>query len=101
MKTLRAWLVWGGCVLCAGACADTTQRVRTRAARDFSCAEAQTKIVDGESGVYKVAGCGLQASYECHEDGTSLSMRCQQLYVSKLPAAPEKPTSGSSLAKGE
>ena len=101
MTSWGRWLVWGSFGLFALGCAHTTEHVRTRAARDFSCSESQTRIVDDESGVYKVTGCGLQASYECHEDNMSLNMRCQQLYVSKLPTAPEKQTSGSSLAKGQ
>jgi len=101
MKSWCPWLFLGGLALFALGCAHTTEHVRTRAARDFSCNKSETKIVDDESGVYKVTGCGLQASYECHEDNMSLNMRCQQLYVSKLPTAPEKQTSGSSLAKGQ
>ena len=77
-----------------------TTQVRSRAARDLSCGEEQTRIIDAESGVYRISGCGLEASYHCAESGTTLTMRCERLYLSKAeePSAP-KTTAGSSLAK--
>lgn len=74
-------------------------QVRSRAARDFSCREDQTQIVDAEANVYRISGCGLEASYHCTDD-TRLNASCQRLYLSKVsePAAP-KPEAGSSLAK--
>jgi hypothetical protein len=82
-----------------GCGADMSSQVRSRAARDFSCREDQTQIVDAEAGVYRISGCGLEASYHCSDD-TGLNMRCQRLYLSKVdePTAP-KAQPGSSLAK--
>jgi hypothetical protein len=94
------------CVLLSGGlaltgCANVTTHVRTRAARDLSCGEAQTRIVDAESGVYRISGCGLEASYHCSESGTTLNMRCERLYLSKAEdsSTPTKTVAGSSLAK--
>lgn len=95
-----------GLVFCACAsfgllgCADVGSQVRTRAARDFSCGEDQTEIVDAEAGVYRIAGCGLEASYHCTED-TGLTPRCQRLYLSKVEERAPKPKAGASLAKSQ
>jgi hypothetical protein len=99
MAVERSALFWLASVLALCSCADVTANVRSRAARDFSCREDQTRVVDEESGVYRITGCGLEASYQCRENGTTLSTRCEQLYVAKLPTAPEKLGAGSSLAK--
>ena len=84
-------------IACSGGA--MTSQVRTRAARDFSCGEEHTRIVDSESGVYLIQGCGLQASYRCSESA-SLSTECQRVFLSKLQDAPEHKSSPSSnLAK--
>jgi hypothetical protein len=84
---------------CIG-CAEMNTHVRTLAARDLSCGEEHTRIVDSESGVYRMQGCGFEASYTCAETA-SLDIRCERIYIGKLDeaAGEEKPTSGSSLAK--
>ena len=91
-------------VCCAAAlagCTDMKSQVRSRAARDFSCGEDQTQIVDAQAGVYRIAGCGLEASYHCTED-SGLTPRCQRLYLSKIePQPPAKPKSGAALAKSQ
>jgi hypothetical protein len=79
-------------------CADMSSHVRSHAARDFSCREEQTQIVDAEAGVYRLSGCGLEASYYCTDDN-SLNARCQRLYLSKVNEPASKPRVGSSLAK--
>ena len=67
------------------------RRSKTRAARDFSCGEAQTRSSTPRPGVYRIAGCGLEASYHCTED-RALNARCQRLYLSKVErAGPSKP----------
>lgn len=78
-----------------------TARVKSKAARDFACNEDDTRIVDATEDVYRVTGCGMVASYQCSEKGTSLSMRCEQLYVNKAPDEESTPKGepGSSLAK--
>lgn len=87
------------CVL-AG-CADVSTQVKTRAARELACNESQTKIVDAEAGVYRVAGCGFEASYQCTED-RALNTVCQRLYLSKVSdPAPGKIDSGEPLAKSQ
>ena len=85
--------------LLLAACADVAGNVRKRAARDLACAD--TRVVDEDYGVYRVAGCGFEASYRCSED-VNLSTRCERLYVSKTetPAAPKAPPA-SNLAKSE
>lgn len=89
--------------LCAGVwallgCADVGSQVRTRAARDLACGEDQTQIVDAEAGVYRITGCGLEASYHCTDD-SNFSARCQRLYVSKVEDREPKPRSAANLAK--
>lgn len=80
-------------------CADMGAQVKSRAARDFSCGEAQTHIVDAEAGVYRLTGCGLEASYHCTEDRT-FNTRCERLYLSKVgDSVPAKSQPASSLAK--
>ncbi len=80
-------------------CADMGSQVKTRAARDFSCGEAQTRILDAEAGVYRITGCGLEASYHCTEDRT-FNTRCERLYLSKVAdPAPGKSPSAANLAK--
>jgi hypothetical protein len=85
-------------VLVLAGCADMGAQVKHRAARDFSCAEAQTRIVDAEAGVYRIEGCGLEASYQCTED-RRFNMRCERLYMSKIDARAPKQQSSTSLAK--
>ena len=80
-------------------CAETSVQVRSRAARDFSCAQEHTRIVDAEAGVYRMEGCGLVASYVCAEN-SALDMHCDRVYFGKVPDAPaRKPGAGSTLAK--
>jgi hypothetical protein len=81
-------------------CADVGSQVRTRAAHDFSCREDQTRIVDAEAGVYRIAGCGLEASYHCSEENGA-SQRCQRLYLSKAAEPEPKRRPGSTLAKSQ
>ena len=94
----------GMCVLflalagCGAVGADVGAQVKSRAARDFSCGEAQTRIVDAEAGVYRIEGCGLAASYQCTED-RAFNTRCQRLYLSKLETQEPKPQPSASLAK--
>jgi hypothetical protein len=86
---------------CVG-CANMGANVRSRAARDLSCREADTRVVDAQSGVYRVTGCGLEASYHCAEDRMSLNIHCQQLYVEKQPEpSGPKSAAGASLAKSQ
>ena len=88
----------GGALL--GCAADMRSQVRTRAARDFSCQEEQTEIVDAEAGVYRLSGCGLEASYHCTEDN-QFNARCQRLYLSKAEPPAPKPGVGGALAKSQ
>jgi hypothetical protein len=95
------WVAAGILICTVSACgADLSQRVKSKAARDFACNEDQTRIVDAAEGVYRITGCGMVASYQCSETA-SLSTRCEQLYVSKLSdeqGAP-KGDEASSMAK--
>jgi hypothetical protein len=95
------WVAAAAIVICAAsACgADISQRVKSKAARDFACNEADTHIVEATEGVYRIAGCGMVAGYQCSEQA-NLSTSCEQLYVSKA-AGEEAPKteSDSSLAK--
>lgn len=75
-------------------------QVKSRAAHDFSCGVEQTQIVDAEGGVYRLEGCGFQASYHCTED-SGLKMQCQRLYMSEIAEPVDKPENGSSLAKSQ
>jgi hypothetical protein len=95
---LRRWLTLFICSAALLGCTNMSSQVRSRAARDFSCGEEQTQIVDAEAGVYRLSGCGLEASYHCTDD-TSLNARCQRLYLSKVNAPTPKAAPGSSLAK--
>jgi hypothetical protein len=61
-----------------GACASMDTQVRTRAARDLSCKQDAMRIVDREATVFRVAGCGSFATYECHELPT-LAMQCDRV----------------------
>lgn len=89
-------------LLFCGCGADMRTQVRTRAARDLSCGQEKTRILDAEAGVYRISGCGLEASYRCTED-MGLNTRCERLYLSKVtgsePAA--KPQPGTDLAKSQ
>jgi hypothetical protein len=95
------WVAAGILICTASACgADMSQRVKSRAARDFACSEDQTRIVDAADGVYRVTGCGMVASYQCGETA-SLSMHCEQLYQSKAEGESDAPQGDdtSSMAK--
>jgi hypothetical protein len=92
------WLFVAGLAL-AG-CADMGSQVKSRAARDLSCGEAQTRIVDAEAGVYRITGCGLEAGYHCTEDRT-FNTRCERLYLSKASEQPEKSQAAANLAKSQ
>jgi hypothetical protein len=85
--------------LALSGCAETSVQIRSRAARDLSCAEEHTRIVDAEAGVYRMEGCGLVASYVCAEN-SALDMHCDRVYLGKMPEAPTRKTGGgASLAK--
>lgn len=80
-------------------CTSMKAQVRARAARDFACSEAETRIVDAVEGVYRLEGCGFEASYECRENAT-LDVTCQQLYMNKLSDRQEpKSRAGQGQAK--
>lgn len=66
-------------VLLLSACASVDARVRTAAAHDLSCKKADTRIVDSEASVYRVAGCGEVATYKCQEL-PSLTMQCDRVH---------------------
>jgi hypothetical protein len=63
-------------VLALGGCATMDGQVRERAARDFSCRQERLHIVDAEGPVFRVAGCGSIATYQCEEH--VLAMRCRR-----------------------
>jgi hypothetical protein len=63
-------------VLSLGGCATMDGQVRERAARDFSCGQERLRIVDAEGPVFRVAGCGSIATYQCEEH--VLAMRCKR-----------------------
>jgi hypothetical protein len=73
------WLaiVCGGLTLWAAGCASLESRVRTRAAADFHCSEQQLEVLDRTERVFRVAGCGEEATYICQDDA-SLRTRCQR-----------------------
>jgi hypothetical protein len=95
---LRHWLTLSICSAALLGCTNMSSQVRSRAARDFSCGEEQTQIVDAEANVYRLSGCGLEASYHCTDD-SSLNARCQRLYLSKANDPAPKAAAGSTLAK--
>jgi hypothetical protein len=79
--------------------ADVGSRARSTAARDLSCAESQTRIVDEAVGLYRIQACGVEATYQCAEDHRSLSMRCEQIAAYKIEDPPARKAGRSSLAK--
>lgn len=96
------WVAAGILICTTSACggADLSQRVKTKAARDLACNEADTRIVDAIEGVYRITGCGMVIGYQCTE-AANLTTHCQQLYVSKVSddeGAP-KAEQASSMAK--
>ena len=91
------WLCVAGLALLG--CVDAGTQVKSRAARDFSCGASETRILDAEAGLYRVAGCGFEATYQCTED-RALNTRCERLYMSKVSdPAPTKAQPAASLAK--
>ena len=52
-------------------------KVRTRAAHDFRCSEDQLRITDREETVFRIAGCGEEATYVC-EDTRTLRTHCKR-----------------------
>lgn len=100
---------WGTVVIAVVACGASAcatadigrmgPTLKKRAAHEFACDEKQTRVVDADSGVYRITGCGMVIGYQCSETA-ALNVHCQQLYVSKLPAETQpKQVAGSSLAK--
>ena len=72
-----SWFLGALLPLAAAGCAGLESTVKTRAAQDFRCSEERLKIVDRESTVFRVAGCGSEATYVCKE-GRNLRTTCQQ-----------------------
>ncbi len=65
--------------LALGGCATQLDtRVRSRAALDFSCAPRNLRIVDRTDTIYRVAGCGSIATYECSET-SALAIHCDRV----------------------
>jgi hypothetical protein len=58
------WLVLSAAAV---GCAGAETQVRKHAAHDFACQPAQLRIVDQERTVYRVAGCGSIATYQCDD----------------------------------
>ncbi|HEX2675530.1 MAG TPA: hypothetical protein VHM19_02800 [Polyangiales bacterium] len=66
-------------VLVASGCAvPLDSHVRKRASYDFACAPRNLRIVDRADRVYRVAGCGSIATYECSETPT-LAVHCDRV----------------------
>lgn len=65
--------------LASCASADVNARARATAARDLSCSEAEIRIVDSSYGLYRIRGCGIEATYECAENRATLRLRCRQI----------------------
>lgn len=63
--------------LSAAGCASLESKVRTRAASDFRCNEDQLRILDHESSVFRIAGCGEEATYVCTES-RSFNVHCKR-----------------------
>jgi hypothetical protein len=71
--TIVCWAL----TLWAAGCASLESRVRTRAAADFHCNEQDLTIVDRETMVFRVAGCGEEATYIC-TDSANLRTHCKR-----------------------
>ncbi|HKP60066.1 MAG TPA: hypothetical protein VJV78_25250 [Polyangiales bacterium] len=68
----------GALTLSAAGCASLESTVRTRAAADLHCGEDQLQIVDQESTVFRVAGCGEKATYICSDNASSFRTHCKR-----------------------
>lgn len=77
--------------LLAAGCAGLESHVRTRAAHDFQCREADLRILDQAETVFRVAGCGHEATYVC-SDNASLRTSCKRV------AATEREPTASTAA---
>jgi hypothetical protein len=71
-------VVCGALTLSAAGCASSLEsRVRRRAAADFHCREQDLKIIDRQEPVFRVAGCGEEATYIC-SDSANLRTHCKR-----------------------
>jgi hypothetical protein len=59
-------------------CASLDANVRKRAAADFSCKQDKIHVVDAYASVFRVAGCGLVATYRC-ADAPLLAAHCHRI----------------------
>jgi hypothetical protein len=73
------WLaaVCGALTLSAAGCASFESLARTRAAADFHCSEEKLQVVDRLDSVFRIAGCGEEATYVC-TDSASLHTHCKR-----------------------
>jgi hypothetical protein len=62
-----------------GACADMTEVVRERAGNDLDCEEDRIYVEDAELGVYRLRGCGKEASYRCTDGRGIGEVSCVRL----------------------
>jgi hypothetical protein len=83
------YTVWASLTLLAAGCGGLESSVRTRAASDFHCDQSQLKILDQEQTVFRVAGCGSEATYVCSE-GLSLRVHCKRADWEAQGAADER-----------
>jgi predicted RNA-binding Zn-ribbon protein involved in translation (DUF1610 family) len=74
MRLVCLALTW---TFMAAGCASLESTVRTRAAQDFRCSEDQLRILDREQTVFRIAGCGEVATYECTES-RALAVSCRR-----------------------
>ncbi len=71
-------------------CASLEDTVRTRAAHDFHCQESDLKVVDREQTVFRIAGCGEEATYVCTES-RNLRVSCKRAEWDTRESAKLKP----------
>jgi Tfp pilus assembly protein PilX len=74
--------------LATSACAtafNPAAAVRTRAANEFGCPEADVQVTDLGANSYKANACGNQATYACNNTGT-----CVKEGSSTLPEDPPR-----------
>lgn len=74
-KWVRAGL--GALLLMAASCAGMEDTVRARAAHDFHCGESQLRILDQADTVFRIAGCGSEATFVCN-DTRGLRTQCKR-----------------------
>lgn len=80
-------------VVSTAGCATTSDKLRSRFAKEHGCPEAESHVVGSGGTTYEASGCGQRTTYVCPSFAGD-ARSCEEKGVSKRDGADPKPMPG-------